>query len=59
MCPVLVDQNKEIASTFKKVDETKGLEAHCKEQIDHCSKSLNGELSRGQATLDELLEVFE
>mgnify|MGYP005995682833 CR=1 FL=1 len=55
----LLNHNEDIESTFKKVDGTKGLEAHCKEQIDHCFKSLNGELSRGRAALDELLEAFE
>ncbi len=54
----LLHNSDDIASTFKKVDGTKGLEAHCKEHIDVCFKLLNNELARGRAALDELLEAF-
>lgn len=54
----LLHRSEDLTSTFKKIDGAKGLEAHCKAHIDLCFKSLNSELARGRAALDELLEAF-
>jgi hypothetical protein len=55
----LLDNGQNLEANFKKIDGEKGLEAHCKEHIDVCFKSLNNELARGRAALDELLTAFD
>ncbi len=55
----LLPNGHELESTFQKIDGEKGLNAYCKENIDHCFKLLNNELSKGRAALDELLEGLD
>jgi hypothetical protein len=47
-----------LAANFNKMDGEKGLEAHCKEQMNEMLRELNNHFNKGHAAIDELLETF-